>query len=289
MKKIILAISVIVFLVSSCGKKELETKIITQQKLNDSIQAIIVSKDNEIESLFQDLNSIEQSLSEVSSKYGTVNKLKNTSGEISKDSRAKITAQIQDINELLNSNRQKLNNINGKLKADGNKRKELAAFVETLQAKVTEQEAQIQALTTELQNKKIVIENLNKNINDLSQQNQAKDQQILQVENEKNTAYYIVGAKKVLQTEGIVNSKGGFLGMGKKTSVSSDSDLSKYTKVDIRKINEIPLEGKRMKIMTTHPSSSYSIEGDVKAPTSIKINDRNAFWGKSKFLVVMYN
>ncbi len=289
MKKIILAISVIVFLVSSCGKKELENKIITQQKLNDSIQAIIVSKDNEIESLFQDLNSIEQSLSEVSSKYGTVNKLKNTSGEISKDSRAKITAQIQDINELLNSNRQKLNNINGKLKADGNKRKELAAFVETLQAKVTEQEAQIQALTTELQNKKIVIENLNKNINDLSQQNQAKDQQILQVENEKNTAYYIVGTKKALQADDIVSSKGGFLGIGKKTSVSSDSDLSKYTKVDIRKINEIPLEGKRMKIMTTHPSSSYSIEGDVKAPTSIKIKDRNAFWGKSKFLVVMYN
>ncbi|MFA6199934.1 MAG: hypothetical protein WC679_05990 [Bacteroidales bacterium] len=289
MKKIILAISVIVFLVSSCGKKELENKIITQQKLNDSIQAIIVSKDNEIESLFQDLNSIEQSLSEVSSKYGNVNKLKNTSGEISKDSRAKITAQIQDINELLNSNRQKLNNINGKLKADGNKRKELAAFVETLQAKVTEQEAQIQALTTELQNKKIVIENLNKNINDLSQQNQAKDQQILQVETEKNTAYYIVGLKKVLQADGIVSSTGGFLGMGKKTLVSSDSDLSKYTKVDIRKINEIPLEGKRMKIMTTHPSSSYSIEGDVKAPTSIKIKDRNAFWGKSKFLVVMYN
>lgn len=288
MKKIILAISVIVFLVSSCGKKELENKIITQQKLNDSIQAIIVSKDNEIESLFQDLNSIEQSLSEVSSKYGTVNKLKNTSGEISKDSRAKITTQIQDINELLNNNRQKLNNINSKLKAEGNKRKELAAFVETLQAKVTEQEAQIQALTTELQNKKIVIENLNKNINDLSQQNQTKDQQILQVENEKNTAYYIVGAKKTLQADGIVSSTGGFLGMGKKTSVSSDSDLSKYTKVDIRKINEIPLEGKRMKIMTTHPSSSYSIEGNIKAPTSIRIKDRNAFWGKSKFLVIMY-
>lgn len=289
MKKIILAISVIVFLVSSCGKKELENKIITQQKLQDSIQAVLTAKDNEMESLFQELNSIEQSLSEVTSKYGTVNKLKNKSGEINKDTRAKITTQIQDINELLNNNKQKLSKLNNQLKTEGNKNKELAAFVEQLQARVSEQEAQIQALTTELQNKKIIIENLNKNINDLSQQNQAKDQQILQVENEKNTAYYIVGNKKALQADGIVSSTGGFLGMGKKTAVSSDSDLSKYTKVDIRKINEIPLEGKRIKIMTTHPSSSYSIEGDVKAPTSIKIKDRNAFWGKSKFLVVMYN
>ena len=288
MKRFILAVSVIAFLFSSCGKKELENKIITQQKLNDSIQAVVTAKDNEMEALFQELNSIEQSLSEVTAKYGNVNKLKNTSGEINKDTRAKITTQIQDINELLNNNKQKLNTLNGKLKTEGNKRKELTAFVEQLQARVAEQEAQIQSLTAELAKKNIVIENLNKNINDLSEQNKTKDQQILQVENEKNTAYYIVGAKKTLQADGIVSSTGGFLGMGKKTAVSSDSDLSKYTKIDIRKINEIPLEGKRIKIMTTHPSSSYSVEGTLKAAKSIVIKDRNAFWGKSKFLVVMY-
>ncbi|MFA7081561.1 MAG: hypothetical protein WC135_03005 [Bacteroidales bacterium] len=291
MKRLILTLGVVAVLFSSCGKKELEEKIITQQKLQDSIEAVISIKDAEMESLFQELNAIEQSLSDVSAKYGNVNKLKNTSGEkVNKDTRARITDEIQNINELLANNKQKLSKLNNQMATNGNKSKELATFVEKLQLRVNEQEAQIQALTAELQQKKIVIENLNKNIEDLSKQNQVKDQQILQVESEKNTAYYIIGTKKELQTENIVNTSGGFLGIGKKTKVSGDSELSKYTKVDIRQFEQIPLNGKnKVKILTSHPSTSYTLEGDAKYPKSIKIKDANAFWGKSKFLVVMYD
>ncbi len=289
-KRLFLALAVVAVLFTSCGKKELEDKIITQQKLNDSIQAVVAAKDAEMESLFQELNSIEQSLTEVSSKYGNVNKLKNTSGEkVNKDTRARITEEIQSINEILANNKQKLNKLNGQINKDSNKNKELTAFVESLQTRVNEQEAQIQALTAELQQKKIVIENLNKNIDDLSKQNQSKDQQILKVESEKNTAYYIIGTKKELQSEGIVNVSGGFLGIGKKAKVSGDSELAKYTKIDVRHFEQIPLNGKnKIKIMTSHPSSSYQIEYSGKIPTSIKIKNSNDFWGKSKFLVVMY-
>lgn len=291
MKRLFLTLTVVALVFASCGKKELEEKLITQQKLNDSIQAVIAAKDAEMESLFQELNSIEQSLTDVTSKYSNVNKLKNTSGEkINKDTRARITSEIQTINELLASNKQKLNKLNNQISKDGKKSKELTAFVESLQARVNEQESQIQALTEELKQKNIVIENLNKNIDDLSKQNQAKDEQLLQVESEKNTAYYIVGEKKALQTEGIISTSGGFLGIGKKTKVSGDSELSKYTKVDVRHLTEIPLEGKkRIKIMTSHPSSSYTLEGNAKTPTSIKITDAASFWGKSRFLVVMYD
>ncbi len=291
MKRFILALGVVAVLFSSCGKQELEEKIITQQKLQDSIEAVLSIKDAEMESLFQELNAIEQSLSDVSAKYGNVNKLKNTSGEkVSKDTRARITDEIQNINELLATNKQKISKLNNQMANTGNKSKELATFVEKLQLRINEQEAQIQALTAELQQKKIVIENLNKNIEDLSKQNQVKDQQILQVEYEKNTAYYIIGTKKELQAEDIVNTSGGFLGMGRKTKVSGDSELSKYTKVDIRQFEQIPLSGKnKIKILTSHPSSSYTLEGDSKYPTSIKVKDASAFWGKSRFLVVMYD
>ena len=287
MKKLVLALSVIALIVSSCGKKELEEKIITQQKLQDSIQAVLQAKDSEIESLFQELNAIEESLSEVTSKYGTVSKLKDNTKEVSKDTRQRITTQIQDINEILSANKQKLANLNSKVKKEDGKNKELNSFIEKLQTRLTEQEAQIQALTAELQEKKIVIENLNKNIDNLSKQNQVKDQQILQIEAEKNSAYYIIGTKKELLADGIINSTGGFLGIGKKTKVDSDSDLSKYTKIDIRKVNEIPLTEAKIKILTTHPSTSYEFKGDVKKPSSIEIKNAQQFWGKSRFLVIL--
>ncbi|MDR0970951.1 MAG: hypothetical protein LBM25_01025 [Bacteroidales bacterium] len=290
MKRIILSLSIIALVFSSCGKKELQDQLITQQKLNDSIQAVIKAKDAELEELFQELNSIEQSLSDVTSKYSNVNKLKNTSGEkITKNTRERITSEIQNINELLASNKQKLSKLSKQVSGQGDKNKELVTFVENLQKQLNDQEAQIQALTSELQEKKIVIENLNKNLSDLSKQNQEKDQQILQVETEKNTAYYIVGTKKELQEQGIVNVKGGFLGIGRKTNVNNDSELSKYTKVDIRHFDLITLNGEdKIKIMTTHPSTSYTIEGTAKKPTGIKITDPSKFWGKSKFLIIMY-
>lgn len=287
MKKLILALSVVALIVSSCGKKELEDKIITQQKLQDSIHAVLQAKDAEIESLFQELNSIEESLSEVSSKYGNVNKLKDNTKEVSKDTRQRITSQIQDINEILSANKQKLANLNSRVNSEGGKSKQLNSFIEKLQTRITEQESQIQALTTELQEKKIVIENLNKNIDNLSKQNQVKDEQILKIEAEKNIAYYIIGTKKELLAEGIISSSGGFLGIGKKTKVDSDSDLSKYTKIDIRKVNEIPLNEEKIKILTIHPSSSYVFKGDDKKPSGIEIKNAHEFWGKSRFLVII--
>ena len=84
--------------------------------------------------------------------------------------------------------------------------------------------------------------------------NQVKDQQILQVEYEKNTAYYIIGTKKELQE--YIHQ---VVWKGRKTKVSGDSELSKYTKVDIRQFEQIPLSGKnKIKILTSHPSSSYT-------------------------------
>lgn len=292
MKRFILRLGVIALLFSSCGKKELEDQIITRQKLQDSIEAVLSIKDAEMESLFQELNAIEESLSEVSAKYGSVSKLKNTSSErSSKDTKTKIIDEIQNINELLASNKQKINRLNSQMAANGKQSMELATFVERLKLRVHEQEHQIQVLTAELQEKKVVIENLNKNLEDLSKQNQFKDQQILQVESEKNSAYYIIGTKKELREEEIVNLSGGFLGIGKKAKVSGDSELAKYTKVDIRQFERIPLSGEdKIKILTSHPSTSYVIEeGEGKYPVTIKITDARAFWGKSRFLVVMYD
>jgi len=186
---------------------------------------------------------------------------------------------------------QKINRLNSQMAANGKQSMELATFVERLKLRVHEQEHQIQVLTAELQEKKVVIENLNKNLEDLSKQNQFKDQQILQVESEKNSAYYIIGTKKELREEEIVNLSGGFLGIGKKAKVSGDSELAKYTKVDIRQFERILLSGEdKIKILTSHPSTSYVIEeGEGKYQVTIKITDARAFWGKSRFLVVMYD
>ena len=201
-----------------------------------------------------------------------------------KDDISKILPSEIVLNE--EEQKQKINNLNAQLRKQKNTNKELTAFIEKLQTRISEQEEEIQLLTTELQKHKIVIENLNRNLDELNKQNQDKDERILKIEEEKNTAYYVIGEKKELLEKGIINRKGGFLGMGKRSVASSDSELANYTKIDIRRVPEIRLHGTKIKILTSHPSESYRSEPDTKRPTRLVITNPSLFWQKSKFLVI---
>ena len=230
------------------------------------------------------MNEIEENLNAVTSKYSNVEAIRNSSAELNQTNRSRIQSQIQDINEILSQNKQKINSLTKELQKSKSNNKELTAFIEKLQQRILEQEEEIQLLTTELQKKNIIINSLNKNLDELSRQN--KDDHIVKVEDERNTVYYIVGTKKELIQKGVINSKGGFLGIGKKTNVSSDADLNKYTEVDARRLKKIPLPGKKVQLMTSHPSASYSFDA-AERPTQLTIIDPNKFWSRSKFLVIM--
>lgn len=286
MKKTYLLIASLVLILASACNNKAEKELLTQKALQDSVEAALAAKNTEVEMLFQQLNEIEENLSVVTSKYANVSKIKDKTGEVNVDTRTKITSQIQDINDLLTEQKQKIDNLNAQLRKQKNTNKELTAFIEKLQTRISEQEEEIQLLTTELQKHKIIIDNLNRNLDELNKKNQDKDERILKIEEEKNAAYYIIGERKELLEKGIINRKGGFLGIGKRSVASSDSELKNYSKIDIRRVPEIQLPGTKIKILTSHPSESYRLESDEKRPTRLVITNPSLFWQKSKFLVI---
>lgn len=288
MRRILLALGLISLVcVYGCGKKAAEEKLVNQKAVQDSIQAALDAKNAEMESLFEQLNAIESDLDVVTSKYADVKTIKNTSGEINQDRRNKISSQIQDINEILAQNKQKISSLNAQLKKSQSNNQQLTAFIEKLQQRIAEQEEELQLMTTELQKKNITISTLNRNLEELTTQNREKDEHIMKVEDERNTVYYIIGTKKQLKEKGVISSNGGFLGIGKKTKLMSDSDLSDYTKIDARRIKHITLPGHKTEILTSHPSTSYTLEGGKDKATALDITDASAFWAKSKFLVIL--
>ena len=87
---------------------------------------------------------------------------------------------------------------------------------------------------------------------------ETKDE-LTQTTNELYTAYYILGSKKELKDQKILTSDG-FL---KKTKILS-SDFSKdyLTQVDTRKTDTISLYTNKVKVLTNHPSESFTISED---------------------------
>ena len=146
---------------------------------------------------------------------------------------------------------------------------------------------QIQSLTEELQKKNVKIDELTKNVENLESASKQKDKKIMQIEDEKNTAYFAIGTKKELRAKNLIDRKGGFIGLGRADVLSNNTDFASLTKIDTRNTQEIPLTGKKIKIVTSHPTSSYSLEGDETRPTSIRITNPDLFWKASKCLIIM--
>jgi cell division protein FtsI/penicillin-binding protein 2 len=207
--------------------------------------------------------------------------------ETSQAAVAGIKSKISKLGDILAADKAKLKSLNNQIYRANKQNTELKNFVASLESRIAEQEAQIQTLTKEIEKKNEKIKSLEKDVAGLKEADKKKSKQLAEAQDEQCTAYFAIGTKKELRNKNIVDRKGGFIGLGKSTVLANNSDFAAFTKIDTRNTQEIPLTGKRVKIVTPHPENSYSLEGDPKRPTSIRIINPDLFWKASRCLVIM--
>ncbi len=287
MKKIyfVIALAAVTVLFSSCKQKELEQA----QHVSDSLQAIVDSKDDEINALFDMLNQIEDNLAMVSAKYSSVQELKRNGTEGNYNVKGEITEQIANIEEMLAANKKKIAELNSKIKGLSDKNTQLEEFVAKLETRVASQEEQISSLMAELEQNKVVIKNLNQNVSDLTAANQQKDETIARQTADANRAYFIVGSYNELKEMGIVSKSGGFIGIGKRQSVTTSMATEQFTMIDRTKVTTITVNRKNAEVISNHPKESYELvmdENDESVVAYLRILNTNQFWQYTKFLVI---
>lgn len=255
----------------------------------DSLQAIIDSKDTEIDALFEVLNEIESNLSEISSRYSQVNAIKQKNPEVNSRVKGQITDQLAVIEGMLAKNKEKIAALNAKVAAMGQENTKLQEFIEGLNKRMADQEQQISDLMDELTISKATIQKLSENVDELTQSNQEKDEYIAYQTAEANKAYYIVGSYKELKDLGIVNKSGGFIGIGKKQNTATNMDVSRFRKIDRTQVTTITINQRKAQVISKHPEGSYELimdEADSKTVAYLRILDVNAFWRFTDYLVV---
>ena len=68
--------------------------------------------------------------------------------------------------------------------------------------------------------------------------------------------------------------------------MTGNFNKSYFTKIDIRVQKEIKLYSKSAKILTMHPSSSYTLQQDANKQYVLRISNPQLFWSTSKYLVI---
>ena len=291
MKKTFLILLAVVPLLFAACKGEDPEKIAALKKA-DSLQAIVDSKDGEIDALFEVLNEIETNLTEISQRYSQVSSLKKGNPEMNSRVKGQITDQLAVIENMLSQNKEKIANLNAKIASLGQENSKLQEFIDNLNSRMADQEKQIGDLMNELTISKATIQKLSDNVSDLTQSNKEKDDYIAYQANEANKAYYIVGSYKELSEMGIVNKSGGFIGIGKKQNTSENMDVSKFQMIDRSKVTTITINQRKAQVISKHPEGSYELiydETDTKKVAYLTIKDVNAFWRFTDYLVVSTN
>lgn len=288
MKKLIYLVLLIPFVIG-CNQKKVEKL----ESRNDSLIQQAYAKDQALNDFLKAMNDIQYNLDSIKTKEMIINEATEGQVELKKPAKDQIIEDINTIYTLLEDNKDKLAELRKQLGKSNYQVMELQKMMDNMTRQLEQKDREITALTDMLNQMDVKIVALSQDVNRLTREGEVKSQTIedqSQQLDEKtieiNTAYYVMGTKKDLKEANIITSEGGFIGIGKEKKLADDFDVEQFTRIDIRNVSEINIPGKKMEMVTSHPSTSYTVE---KGEDMIKliISDVNDFWKNSKYLVIV--
>ena len=143
--------------------------------------------------------------------------------------------------------------------------------IQFIAAQMKKNKELIAKLQKKLEGSSLNATQLKKTIEGLQAQLVEKDKQL-------NTAWYVFGTKKELKGQRILENG---------RVMNGNFNKNYFTKIDIRNTTEIKLYSKSAKLMTAHPSSSYTLVRDANKQYTLRITNPQIFWSTSKYLVVL--
>ena len=290
MRKISIIAALGVLMLTQCQQGPSRQELLTS---NDSLQRVVVQKDSAIYAIMGTFSSIEDNLQAIKDKENVI-AMTTTSNESRQTREERINEDIRLIYNMLQENREQVNNLQAQLKKANVKNSELQQMIASLESRIQEKDAEILRLTEELQASNFKIEglsalanNLQHRLDSLRNEDALKNATIEGQDEALNTAYYIIGSEKELKELGVLDKRGQFAIGSKKAR--KDFDNSVFTRIDIREQTSFDLNGaKKAKVVTAHPLDSYTIYGQ-KPVDSLVVNNYYKFWNSSKYLVIVVN
>ncbi len=280
MKKLAL-FCVCVLALASCSEGQQKTDTALSQRV-DSLSQIIAQKDNEINDMMSTFGEIEEGFRAISEAQDRVAVAKSGEGANTKE---RLRENIQFIQNTMKQNKELINKLKQQLRESSVKGDALRKLVDSMQKELEEKEQQMQQLRAELDSKEIHImeldeqvANLNNDVAELTTENTQRAETISTQDKQLNTAWFVFGTKNELKEQQILVD-------GKVLQSSFNKEY--FTKIDIRVDKEIKLYSKSAEILTSHPSSSYTLQRDANKQYVLRITDPQLFWSTSKYLVVL--
>ena len=264
---------------ASCVSKGTVVKVEEQR---DSLSVVVSAKDSLISAVFEDISSISENLALIRTRENLLSVAGDAEG-------GRRPVEEINIDRLLRENKVKIASLQSavaqlrkaNLRLDG-----LEKMIRDMSAQLAEKKNEIARLRENLTQMGVEVETLTEQVAVRSEQVETLNTEKVELENQLNTVYYIVGTEKELREAQIIN-KQGFI--GRTLTVNKTNNLDSFTKTDSRLLSEVPIGQKKVSVVTTHPEESYELVTDAdKVVLKLLITDPVRFWESSKILIISY-
>ena len=271
--------------IAFCACNETKNNSSSNEEKSDSIEMLTRENEqlrNETDDLLSTLNEIEEGFRQISEAENRVAVAQQGEGANSKQ---RIRENIQFIQTTMKQNKELINKLKQQLRESSVKSDALRKLVENMSKQLEENEKQMLAMREQLDEKDVHImeldeqvANLNTDVKELTTETNQRAETISIQDKQLNTAWFVFGTKDELKEQQILVD-------GKVLQSSFNKEY--FTKIDIRVDKEVKLYSSSAKILTSHPSSAYTLQRDANKQYVLRITDPQLFWSTSKYLVVL--
>ena len=272
----------VVALLASCVSSQVAVEA---ESRSDSLELVVSAKDSLINAVFADINAISENLALIKSRENLI----TVAGESEGGRRPveEIDNDIKAIDRLLRENRAKIESLQrsaaqlrkANLRIDG-----LEKMIADMNRQLAEKKAEVEQLRESLVRMGDEVKSLTEEVAVRSAEVENLSGEKVELQNQLNTVYYIVGAEKELRDAQIIN-KQGFI--GRTLTVGRNSNFDSFTMTDSRLLSEVPVGQKKATLVTSHPEGSYELVTDAnKVVEKLIITDPVRFWESSKILII---
>lgn len=274
----------VVALLASCVSRQVAVEA---ESRSDLLELVVSAKDSLINAVFADINAISENLALIKSRENLI----TVAGESEGGRRPveEIDNDIKAIDRLLRENRAKIESLQrsaaqlrkANLRIDG-----LEKMIADMNRQLAEKKAEVEQLRESLVRMGDEVKSLTEEVAVRSAEVENLSGEKVELQNQLNTVYYIVGAEKELRDAQIIN-KQGFI--GRTLTVGRNSNFDSFTMADSRLLSEVPVGQKKATLVTSHPEGSYELVTDAnKVVEKLIITDPVRFWESSKILIISY-
>ncbi len=169
-------------------------------------------------------------------------------------------ARIAVLKAGIERTKQRIQELDESLKKSGVKVVGLERMVANLRRSAARKEEEIARLTGQVGELQTQVTGLTAEVQARQDSLAAQAEALELKRREASTIYYVIGTKKELLDAGVVQARGGILGLGKTLEPTGKLDVSLFTAVDTDYQHLIRIPSTRARVLSSQPETSYSLQ-----------------------------